>query len=304
MQRDYSRKIRWQGWGWIILLFLVLGVLLQAWSSFTVSRANTANRSTVTEAFAQIKQDVQSLQAQLQYEVSAWGEQHLFTNTFDGQTYSQDYEYDNQHGIGGPLWLRGELNGSQTVANYQQAKTNLQTWLYNFQEMAANFDDQTPSGQAHQTDLDLLQHYGDMGKRAVIVSLGEQVVRAYDDGNLVNAFPVTTGEPGLPTPPGVWYVEAKLHPVTFTSSAPKNSPNWYPPTKINYAMQFHNNGYFLHDAWWRTQFGPASNYPHQDRGVNGNPLASQGSHGCVDMPTSDATWLYNFVVSSTPVIIY
>lgn len=300
MQRDYSQKRRWQGWGWIVLFFLVLGVILQSWRSFAISRADTTETA---KAFAQVKQDVQNLQAQLQDEVSAWGEQHLYADNFDGQTYSQDYEYDNQHGIGGTLWLQGELK-SQTLASYNQAKTNLQNWLYNFQAMAEDYNDSTPADQVHQADLDLLQHYGAMGKRAVVVSLGEQVMRVYDDGNLVKAFLVTTGEPSLPTPPGIWSVEAKLHPTTFTSSAPKNSPDWYPPTKINYAMQYHNNGYFMHDAWWRTEFGPASNYPHEDQGVDGSPLASMGSHGCVDMPPTAAQWLYNFVTLSTPVIIY
>lgn len=300
MQRDYSQKRRWQGWGWIVLFFLVLGVILQSWRSFAISRADTTE---TTQEFAQVKQEVQNLQAQLQNEVSAWGEQHLYADNFDGQTYSQDYEYDNQHGIGGPLWLQGELK-SQTLASYNQAKTNLQNWLYNFQAMAGDYNDSTPADQAHQADLALLQHYGAMGKRAVVISLGEQVMRVYDDGNLVNSFLVTTGEPSLPTPPGIWSVEAKLHPTTFTSSAPKNSPDWYPPTKINYAMQYHNNGYFMHDAWWRTEFGPASNYPHEDRGVDGSPLASMGSHGCVDMPPTAAQWLYNFVTLSTPVIIY
>lgn len=300
MQRDYSQKRRWQGWGWIILFFLVLGVILQSWRSFAISRADTTE---TTKEFAQVKQDVQTLQAQLQNEVSAWGEQHLYADNFDGQTYSQDYEYDNQHGIGGSLWLQSELR-SQTLASYNQAKTNLQNWLYNFQAMTEDYNDSTPANQAHQADLALLQRYGAMGKRAVVISLGEQVMRVYDDGNLANTFLVTTGEPSLPTPPGIWSVEAKLHPTTFTSSAPKNSPDWYPPTKINYAMQYHNNGYFMHDAWWRTEFGPASNYPHADQGVDGNSLASMGSHGCVDMPLTAAQWLYNFVTLSTPVIIY
>ncbi|HEX4713718.1 MAG TPA: L,D-transpeptidase [Ktedonobacteraceae bacterium] len=296
MQKNDRQKMGWQGRGWCILLLLGVVTLFQVWSSATISHARTAS------ATLAVQQEVQQLQQQLQQEVNDWGAQNLYNDSYDGQTYSADYEYNNQQGIGGSLWLQGELRGHPTLAGYRQAAANLQMWLYNFQEMAANATDTTPYDQPHQADRDLLQHYGDMNKRAVIISLGEQALRTYDHGNLVNAMLVTTGEPALPTPPGNWSVGSKLHPTTFRSNAPKKSPSWYAPTRINYAMQYHSNGYFLHDAWWRTQFGPETNYPHQD--PNGDPFASQGSHGCVNMSLSDATWLYNFVSSGTPVIIY
>jgi hypothetical protein len=296
MQKNERKKTGWQSKGWCILLLLGVATLLQVWSSATIGHARTAS------ATLAVQQEVQQLQQQLQREVSAWGAQNLYNDDYDGQTYSADYEYNNQQGIGGSLWLQGELRGHRTLVGYQQAAANLHMWLYNFQEMAANAADSTPYDQSHQADSDLLQHYGDMGKRAVIISLGEQALRAYDHGNLVNAILVTTGGPALPTPPGNWLVGSKLHPTVFKSSAPKNSPAWYAPTRINYAMQYHSNGYFMHDAWWRTQFGPETNYPHQD--PNGDPFAGQGSHGCVNLSLSDATWLYNFVSSGTPVIIY
>lgn len=67
-------------------------------------------------------------------------------------------------------------------------------------------------------------------------------------------------------------------------------------------MQYHDNGYFFHDAWWRTQFGPGSNYPHQD--PDGDPFAGQGSHGCINMSMDNAAWMDDFVSLSTRVIIY
>lgn len=171
-----------------------------------------------------MKQEVQYLQQQLQQQVSIWGEQHQFHDSYDGQTYSQDYAYDKQHGIGGPLWLQEELDTEQTLADYQQTIKDLSIWLYHFHEMAANFEEKTPSNQVHTTDIDLLQHYRFMNERVVIVSLSEQALRAYDHGKLVKAFLVTTGQPGLPTPPGVWRIEGKQHPTVFKSSAPQGSP--------------------------------------------------------------------------------
>jgi hypothetical protein len=249
-----------------------------------------------------MKQESVSLQQKLQQQVSSWGQQNTYHDAYNNQTYALDYEYDNAHGIGGPEWLQQELSADQTLADYQQTVEDLQMWLYNFQQMQANYGDKTPSNQAHQADLTLLQHYGFMNERVVVVSLTEQTLRAYDNGKLVNSFQVTTGQPDLPSPPGNWWFEGKQHPTVFKSSAPKGSPDWYPDTPITYAMQYHSNGYFFHDAWWRTQFGPGTNFPHQD--PNGDPFAGQGSHGCVNMSTNDSAWLYNFVSVYTRIVIY
>lgn len=249
-----------------------------------------------------MKQESVHLQQQLQQQVRSWGAQHMYHDSFNGQTYAVDYEYDSATGIGGPVWLQQELSSDQTLADYQQTIEDLSMWIYNFQQMTANFGDKTPSNKAHQADLNLLQHYGYMNERVIVVSLTEQWARAYDNGKLVKAFPVTTGQPDLPSPPGTWWVEGKKHPTVFKSSAPKGSPDWYPDTPINYAIQYHSNGYFLHDAWWRTEFGPGTNYPHQD--PDGDPFANGGSHGCVNMATSDAEWTYNFVSLFTRIVIY
>jgi hypothetical protein len=249
-----------------------------------------------------MKQETQLLQSKLSKAVSAWGAQHQYYDSYNNTTYNQGYEYDSSSGVGGSLWLGEELSSDQTIADYQQTIEDLNMWLTSFQAMQANANDKTPYNQPHQTDLALMKHYNLMSGRVVVVSLNEQALRAYNNGQLVNAFQVTTGQPDLPTPPGHWWIEGKEHPTVFKSVEPKGSPDWYPPTPINYAMQYHSNGYFFHDAWWRTEFGPGTNFPHQD--PDGDPFAGQGSHGCVNMSTSNSAWLYNFVSVYTDVIIY
>ena len=249
-----------------------------------------------------MRQQCVFLQQQLQQQVSVWGGQHTFHDTYNNITYKLGYEYDNVSGIGGPDWLQGEMSSARTLADYQQTVEDLSMWLSNFQAMKANFADKTPANQAHRVDLDLLRHYGDMNTRVVVVTLSEQEMRVYDHGKLINAFPVTTGQPDLPSLPGTWQVEGEQHPTIFKSSEPQGSPDWYPDTPINYAMQYHSNGYFLHDAWWRTEFGPGTNFPHHD--PDGDPFAGQGSHGCINLSTQNAAWLYGFVSVHTPVVVY
>ncbi len=248
-----------------------------------------------------LKTESTSLFQQLQQDAANFGKQHTYYDSYNNTTYPLGYQY-GPNGATGPLWLQGELASAQTLSDYQQAIEDLNMDLTNFQAMVADYNDKTPYNQVHQTDIQLLQHYNYMNSKVVVVSLAEEVVRVYDNGKLVKAFQVTTGQPDLPTPPGTWWVEGKKSPTEFKSTAPQNSPDWYPPTPINFAMQFHSNGYFLHDSWWRTEYGPGTNFPHLDPG--GTQYSIHGSHGCVNMSEADAGWLYNFVQVYTHVLIY
>jgi hypothetical protein len=248
-----------------------------------------------------LKTESEYLFRELQQGAAAFGQQHTYHDAYNNTTYPLGYEY-GPDGATGTLWLQGELAAAQSLADYQQVIEDLNMDLTNFQAMAVNFSDKTPYNQVHQTDIQLMQYYGYMNSKVVVVSLAEQVIRVYDNGKLVNAFQVTTGQPDLPTPPGTWWVEGKKSPTEFKSDEPPSSPNWYPPTPINFAMQFHSNGYFLHDSWWRTEYGPGTNFPHLDPG--GTQYSIHGSHGCVNMSENDAGWLYSFVQLFTHVLIY
>jgi lipoprotein-anchoring transpeptidase ErfK/SrfK len=246
-----------------------------------------------------MKAESQSLQSQLQQEVASWGQQHQYHDDFNNTNYPLGFEYGS-NGIGG--WVQQELNSAQTLADYQQAIEDLNMYLTNFQAMVTNAGDTTPSNQVHQTDLQLMQHFGYMNKKVVIVSLYEQAMRVYQNGKLVNAFLVTTGRPERPSPPGTWWVEGKKSPTVFKATVPQSSPYWYPDTPINFAMQYHSDGYFLHDSWWRSDYGPGTNFPHQD--ASGDSFSAFGSHGCVNIQKDNAAWLYSFVQLYTSVLIY
>ena len=248
-----------------------------------------------------LKTEDNYLLQELQQDASQFGKLHTYHDSYNNKTYPQGYEYGS-NGATGPLWLQGELAADKTAADYQQTVEDIQMDLTNFQAMTANFSDKTPYYQVHQTDLQLMQHYGYMQSKVVIVSMAEQAIRVYDNGKLVKSFLVTTGQPDLPTPPGTWWIEGKKSPTVFKADVPQSSPDWYPPTPINYAMQFHSNGYFLHDSWWRSEYGPGTNFPHLDPG--GTQYSIHGSHGCVNMAKDDAAWLYGFVQLYTHVLIY
>jgi lipoprotein-anchoring transpeptidase ErfK/SrfK len=247
-----------------------------------------------------MKTEATSLQQQLQQGSTQWSQQHTYYDAYNQTTYNLGYEY----GLSGiSSWAQQQIDNSQTLADYQQTIENLQMWLYNFSAYKADFVDKTPYNQVHQTDTQLLQHVGYTSGKVIVISLAEEAMRVYQDGHLVNSFLVVTGMPQHPSLPGIWWVESRQTDITFTSGKQPGQEGYYPPTPIAYALQYHSGGYFIHQSWWRTEYGPNKQFPHID--VNGTPFAYEGSHGCVNMSTSDVQWLYNFASTlTTKIVIY
>ncbi|HEY8745007.1 MAG TPA: L,D-transpeptidase family protein, partial [Chloroflexota bacterium] len=130
----------------------------------------------------------------------------------------------------------------------------------------------------------------------IVVSLSQQSLTAYDSNTPVVSSLVTTGNQLLPTPVGVFPVLGKYSPFTFHSPWPKGSPLWYADSPVTYALLFDDRGYFIHDAPWRSDYGPGSN---AQPGTPGQDLT--GSHGCVNVPLAIAKQLYDWAPTGTAV---
>jgi len=130
----------------------------------------------------------------------------------------------------------------------------------------------------------------------IVVSLSQQRLTAYDGTRVFVSSLVTTGNRALPTPTGTFQILGKFHPFTFHSPWPKSSQYYYKPSKTNYAMLFRDGGYFIHDAPWRSAFGPGTN---AQLGTPGNNFT--GTHGCVNVPTPVAHQLFDWVSDGTVV---
>lgn len=126
----------------------------------------------------------------------------------------------------------------------------------------------------------------------LVVSLSMQQLVAYQDGCVVNATPVTTGRPALPTPVGSYHVFLRTTPWKMHSDWPPSSPYWYPDTWVKWVLEFRESGYFLHDADWE---------PSADYGPGGEFNQAAASHGCIHIPTPFMQWLYDWTPVGTPV---
>ncbi len=237
---------------------------------------------------------------QFHQEVDTWARNHPYHDSYDGHDYMLDNGYTNQ-GIGATLDL--DLNNAHSSPSLDTVVLETQNALFNLHLFEANYNDKTLYNKMHPSDLELLNHYQLQNRQVLVISLAEQAMRLYQDGHLTYSYQITTGRQTLPSLPGIWAVLDRRSPVIFKSDEPQNSPYWFPDTSIGYAILYHYGGYFIHDAPWRATFGPGTQFPHLD--ASGNTSYNfDGSHGCVNLSTDNAAWVYKHTDWNTAIAIY
>ena len=124
----------------------------------------------------------------------------------------------------------------------------------------------------------------EMGNTYVEVSIPQQHLWYYKDGEVVLESAVVTGQVGVhDTPPGCYYITQMVNGTYLTGD---EYNNW-----VNRWMRLTVDGIGIHDANWRTSFG-------------GDIYQTDGSHGCVNMPNLKAAELYKLVDIGTVVVIH
>jgi lipoprotein-anchoring transpeptidase ErfK/SrfK len=89
---------------------------------------------------------------------------------------------------------------------------------------------------------------------------------------------ISSGLPGTPTVVGTFAIQNKFGAQTMSG------PGYYLPN-VPYVMYFYGS-YAIHGTYWHHNFG--------------RPM----SHGCVNISTPDAAWLYNWASIGTPVVVH
>jgi len=118
----------------------------------------------------------------------------------------------------------------------------------------------------------------DGGVRWIDVNLSQQMLYAYEGDTIVAGFLVSTGVPAFPTVTGQFHIYIKLISTLMAGDG------YYLPN-VPYTMYFYK-GYGLHGTYWHNNFG--------------HPM----SHGCVNMYTPDAEWLFYWASEGTLVNIH
>lgn len=136
---------------------------------------------------------------------------------------------------------------------------------------------------------------GNQLPKLALVSISERHMWACEGAKSVYDSPVITGIASVPetaTPTGTYKIYSKQRNVVLTGSDPTGSWN----DNVQYWMPFLSNQYGIygfHDASWRkpSEFG------------NVDPNGPDGSHGCINLPTATAAWLYNWSPVGTTVTV-
>jgi LysM repeat protein len=112
------------------------------------------------------------------------------------------------------------------------------------------------------------------GKQVVVV-LAQQRAYAFENGVLLRHFVVSTGLPATPTVIGDFKVYLKYEAQRMVGPG-------YDLPGVPWVLYFYQ-GYALHGTYWHNNFG--------------HPM----SHGCVNMRTPEAEWMYDWASIGTPV---
>ena len=113
----------------------------------------------------------------------------------------------------------------------------------------------------------------DSRQRWIDVDLSSQTVAAYEGHEMVRTFLASTGTWRTPTLIGQFAVYRKFE------TKDMRGPGYF-LQDVPYTMFFHK-GYALHGTFWHNNFGV--------------PM----SHGCVNLATEDAAWLFDFAEVDT-----
>jgi LysM repeat protein len=114
--------------------------------------------------------------------------------------------------------------------------------------------------------------------RWIDVNLTTQTLVAYEGQKPIFTTLVSSGLPRTPTVVGKFKIYTKLAATTMSG------PGYFLPN-VPYTMYFHGS-YGIHGTYWHNNFG--------------HPM----SHGCVNVSTPDAAWLFGWASVGTPVVTH
>ncbi len=127
--------------------------------------------------------------------------------------------------------------------------------------------------------------------KRIEIDLSHQKLYAYEEGNLIYNYTISTGKPWWATPTGEFKTWIKLRHARMRGGS-KALGTYYDLPNVPHVMYFENErvpgwkGYGIHGAYWHNNFG--------------QPM----SHGCANLQLPDAEALFSWAGVGTRVIIY
>ncbi|MBK1988943.1 L,D-transpeptidase [Sphaerospermopsis aphanizomenoides BCCUSP55] len=172
-----------------------------------------------------------------------------------------------------PMWIRSALIlGSGTFCTGLVLMT-----LFSGSSPTSNLKTITANAYTVNQSRSVSRNRQISQSRWIEIDLSEQRLRAWEGKKVVYSYRVSTGKSKTPTPVGRFQINSKYHTHRMRGRG-------YDIPDVPYTMYFYG-GYAIHGAYWHNRFG--------------TPV----SHGCVNLPVSQARKLYNWAGMGTVVVV-
>jgi lipoprotein-anchoring transpeptidase ErfK/SrfK len=120
--------------------------------------------------------------------------------------------------------------------------------------------------------------------RRIEVNLSEQHAYLFENENVIDSWPISSGLSGFDSATGHFRINAKLRTQNMGNPDLTKSPNYY-TENVPWVM-YYNGDEALHGAYWHNNFG------------------NQMSHGCINMPLGSAEFAYAWAPEGTEVWVH
>lgn len=283
---------------------LVLEVLQNQGNVIDFSTITAVNPKTFTEDLIGKQNELNSiLNSSINFELIDGSMVNLNSEIIKNWVYLDEngnYEFDIENGVS-EFVTNLALKISNINSTYQFTATDLEDPIevYIPKEIWIQLDQEkeiaeikTLLGSSETINLAPIydrKTFSEMLTSYVEVDIARQHIWIYIDGALYLDTACVTGNVsnGYDTPTGVFFLLNKNRDALLEGTNKDGSKY---STPVKYWMRFYK-GCGFHDAWWRNEFGK-------------NIYQTNGSHGCINMPSEKAAKMYEIIDSTMPIIIY
>lgn len=116
-------------------------------------------------------------------------------------------------------------------------------------------------------------------ERKLIADLSHQRMYYHVGNARILNMPISTGNPGTPTPVGTYTIMRMIPNMRYTGVG-------YDLPNVLWNMEFKQGGYFIHGAYWHNDFGKRTH-----------------SHGCINLRNNHAEFLYHYMEPGVTLVV-
>ena len=178
-----------------------------------------------------------------------------------------------------------EAKDGKTVNNADAVATSITQSLGSNKAYSGSFEATTVKAEWKERTIangaEKLPYQAAPGEKWVDLNLSNKTVTAYEGATVVHGpVSIVDGGAATPTVTGTYKVYLQYESQTMRGLEPNGDE--YVAENVPWVSYFYES-FAFHGAGWRSSFGYS------------------GSHGCVNMPVSEAQWIYNWVDTNTVV---